>query len=302
MVIVVRQVLLLLLFAAAGYTLCKTTKADSSHAKLLSCLELYVFLPSNVFNTFSNNFTSAYLQDRYPLLLASAGLLLVLSLLAIPVSAALTRDRYRRQVLRYSLTIPNYGYVGYALAGSLFGDEVLLSVMFFALPFVFFVNTLGYCMLTNARLSWKRLLNPVTLSVFAGAVVGLSGVQLPPVAGSFLGKAAACVGPISMLLTGMVVSEYRLSSLLRRKETYVVAALRLLVIPCAAAGCLHLLGLDWAVLPSLMVLAMPCGLNTVVFPRLVGEDCESGASLAFVTSLLCCLTIPLSLALFGVSG
>jgi predicted permease len=49
-----------------------------------------------------------------------------------------------------------------------------------------------------------------------------------------------------------------------------------------------------------LVLAMPCGLNTIIFPKLVGEDCEIGASLACVSTILSCISIPLVLAVFGV--
>ena len=46
---------------------------------------------------------------------------------------------------------------------------------------------------------------------------------------------------------------------------------------------------------------MPCGMNTIVFPKLVGQDCRTGAGLACVTSILCCITIPLCLWLFGIT-
>ena len=64
---------------------------------------------------------------------------------------------------------------------------------------------------------------------------------------------------------------------------------------------LKLLGLNWLVLPALMVLAMPCGMNTIVFPKLVGQDCKPGAALAFITTLSCIATIPLCMWILGVS-
>lgn len=299
MIIVIEQVLLLVVFAAIGYALAKGKKADSKHAKLLSCLELYVFLPATVFNTFANNFTPEYLVQKYPLLLVSAAILIVTVLAAQPIAKCLSKDPYQQNVLRYSLAVPNYGYIGYALAGGIFGSQMLLNVMIFALPLSLYTYTAGYCMLTKTKLSVKRLFNPVTLALFAGAVVGLCGIDLPQVADTFLSKAAGCMAPVSMLLTGIVISEYKLTSLLSHWYTYLVAALRLIVLPCAAALILLCLSLQEAVIPTLMVMAMPCGLNTIVFPKLVGESCETGASLAFVTSLLCCITIPLCLFFFG---
>ena len=34
------------------------------------------------------------------------------------------------------------------------------------------------------------------------------------------------------------------------------------------------------VLTALMMHAMPCGMNTIVFPKLVGQDCRTGAGRA----------------------
>ena len=48
------------------------------------------------------------------------------------------------------------------------------------------------------------------------------------------------------------------------------------------------------------IYALPCGLNTVVFPKLVGENCSVGASLAFVSNILACITIPLVMSLAGI--
>ena len=67
---------------------------------------------------------------------------------------------------------------------------------------------------------------------------------------------------------------------------------------CAIAGALALLGLDDVVIPALMMYAMPCGLNTIIVPRLIGEDCKPGAALALLSNLLACVTVPLCVLLF----
>ena len=283
-----------------GYTLCKTKLADHKHSKLLSVLGFYIFLPANVFKTFANNFTVEYLSEQYPLLIVSAILVAALMLIGIPVGRLMSKDPYQQAVYRYSLISSNYGYVGYALAGSIFGDHVLLSVMMFAIPLSIYTYSVGYCILTKKKLSFRRLVNPVNIALLAGAVVGILGIPLPSIATTFLSKAQACMGPVSMLLTGMVISEYDMKTMLTNKMVYVMSALRLLVIPCCAALVMLTLGLRSLMLPVLLTMALPCGMNTIVFPKLVGEDCKTGAALACVTSVLCCLTIPLCLRLFGV--
>jgi len=229
MTVVFEQVLMLVLFAAAGYVLCKKHLSDSKHTKLLSTLEIYVFLPGTVFNTFSKNFTVAYLREKYVLVLISAAVLVIVAVSMHFFSKVLTKDDYRRSVYTYSLSIPNYGYMGYALAGSLFGSETLLNVMIYALPLSMYVYTIGYCMLTKTKLNLKKLLNPVLISMGIGMVVGLVGWQPPALVSTMAEKAAACMAPVSMLLTGMVISEYRFRELLRNKMNYLVSGLRLVV-------------------------------------------------------------------------
>ena len=81
-----------------------------------------------------------------------------------------------------------------------------------------------------------------------------------------------------------------------------MTALRLIVIPVVIGGILLLLGQDAAVPTAVLMFAMPCGLNTIVFPKMVGEDCRVGASLAFLSNICACITIPLVFALFGIGG
>ena len=316
------QILLLLLFISLGYIMSKLGKVDKSHSKLLSSLGFYIFLPANVFKTFSNNFTVEYLTQKYPLVLISAVFVVVMYIAGKFIAKALTKEPYTRCVYEYSMISSNYGYVGYTLAQAIFGDTMLLNVMMFAVPLSIYTYSLGYCSLTKNKLSLKKLMGPVNIALVAGALVGLLkpytvsffvtylpgfvefikpvGTPLLALIENFLSKAQGAMGPVSMLLTGMVISEYSLKDMLGQKSVYVISALRLIVIPCVVCGLMLIIGLKEFITPVLIMLALPCGLNTIVFPKLIGEDCRPGAALACVTSVLCCFTIPLCLWLFGV--
>jgi predicted permease len=171
--------------------------------------------------------------------------------------------------------------------------------MMFSIPISCYTYTVGYCMLTRSKVSLKKLFNPINIAMLVGAAVGLLGWKVPTVAESFFAKAAGCMAPAGMLLMGMVISEYKLKELFLNKQAYVITFFRLLMIPCLVGWVLQLFSLEILLLPTLLIMAMPCGSNTVIFPKLVGEDCKTGAALALITSILCCLTIPLCLFLFG---
>ena len=82
---------------------------------------------------------------------------------------------------------------------------------------------------------------------------------------------------------------------------YLVSILRLIVIPTVAVLVLKFLNLENVILPALLVYSMPCGLNTVVFPKLVDEDCETGAALTLISTTLSMATIPLLFHFFQIS-
>ena len=298
MSVVFEKILFLIILASAGFVLCKTGVADHKQAKLLSVLEVYLFLPANSLKTYSVNFTVDYFRKNYYLILVSLAVLVVVLVLADLVAKRLTDDPYRRTVYRYSLIFANYGLIGQPLTADLFGNLVLQDAMVFTFPMGLCAYTIGYSMLSKSGLNLKKLINPPIIAILTGALIGLTGIQLPSAVSTTLEKAAACISPVGMILAGMVISEFDIRTLLRRKSDYIVVLCRLVLFPCAIAGALALLGLDDVVIPALMMYAMPCGMNTIIVPRLIGEDCESGAALALISNLLACITIPLCVSLF----
>lgn len=295
MFIVLKQVAILLLFAIIGFVLCKAGKINHTHSKFLSTLVVFIFLPATTFKSFSTNFTIKYITEKYDIILTSAIGVIVISTVSFYLSKVLTKDKYRRAVYTYSLTVPNSGYMGIPLTKAVFGDAMLLNVLLFALPINIYLYSIGYCSLTKTKLTFKKLLNPPLIAIGLGAIVGLSGLKLPEFATDFLSTASAPMGPSTMLILGMTLSEYKLGKLLKIKMNYLVSILRLVIIPTLAVLILKLIGYENVILPALIVYSMPCGLNTVVFPKLVDEDCETGAALALISTALSVITIPLML-------
>ena len=296
MLIVMQQVLILFLFIVAGYLLCKTGLVKAEHMPILSTLLVYVFCPCVSFVSFVKNFTAEYLTQKYPLLLIALGILLATWLLAKPLSGLFARQGYARTLYEYSFIVPNYGYMGTALCVGLFGEAALLDLTVFTMPLTVFVGSVGFNMLTRqsgGKLALKRIFTPTMIAVLLGAVVSLSGLQLPMAVATVTQKAADCMAPVSMLLTGIVISQFRLKELLADKRSYVVSLIRMALIPVALFGVVKLLGLEEYLTMVILVYAMPCGMNTIIYPKLIGEDCRIGASLVLVSTLLALVAVPL---------
>ncbi|MBS7298873.1 MAG: AEC family transporter [Eubacteriales bacterium] len=293
MIIITEQILLLFIFMLIGYTLGKTGLIDRKESRVLSTLLVYLFFPCTIFKAFYTNFNIANLSVYYPLTLSGIVILGIIIVFASIMSKYLGKDEYEKKIYKYTLIIANFGYMGYAVAEGLFGTDGLLNMILFAMPFSCFTYTAGYCMLTKRELSLKRLINPVMIAIFLGAVFGLTGIKIPKLAKTAVLKSSSCMAPISMLLAGITISEYKIKELITDKNVYIACAFRLIIIPVTLLLVLRQFAPENIVRSAVLLTAMPCGLNTIIFPRLIGENCKTGAKLAFVSNILALATIPL---------
>lgn len=284
------------IFMTIGYLLKKGNLMPDSTGTVLSKLELYIFLPALCFNTFSSNLRTDVLADKLPLLGWSLVLLAVTYGLSIPLSMMFSRERMTRAIYSYAFTVPNLGYLGYPLVGAVFGQQVLLDFMIFTLPFNLFIYTVGMYILNPARVfNLKKVLNPIIISILAGAVIGLSGLTMPPFVGNTMSTASACVGPIAMLLTGFVLARSPFLDMLRNYKMYIAGAVRLVFLPVFIGGLMYIIGVDRNItLIVCTMLVLPMGLNNVVFPEAFGGDSKTGAQSCFVSNIMGVITVPIA--------
>lgn len=283
-----------------GYFLCKRSLVSFENSKILSSLLVYVFLPFNTFRTFANNFTVEYISQKYNMILTSLAVVLIIMALSPFLVNRLTKDSYEKHIYKYSLVVPNYAYMGYPLAENLLGSAGLMNIMIFALPVTVYIYTIGFAVLTKRGVELKKILSPTMVAVILGMIVGLLQIPIPGVVATILKNASSCMGPVGMLLTGIVISEFKLKEILGDVNIYIITIIRLIVVPAVVGAILRMFGVDELTQIAVLFLALPCGLNTIIFPKMVEENCKIGAGLALTSSVLACLTIPVLLTIFAI--
>ena len=294
------QLLVLYIFIATGFLLGKLLKDKVQHTSILSVLLVNVFLPAKVFKSFASNFTVTFITQKYTLLIASIVLLLLLVALAPLIAKWLGKNKTEQNVYKYSVPISNYAYLGYVLIENVFGSSFLTDFIFFAIPFIFYTYTFGYAILTNGGCNLKKLLNPITVAIVLGAMVGITGLNLPAPIQSVISGASSCVGPLSMILTGIVLSTFNLGELFTNVKAYLFLIIKMGVIPAVCLGLCLLLGIKEIGFMVLIITCMPCGLNPIVFSKLVGEDCKPGARLVVLSHIIAMVSLPLWLSLINI--
>lgn len=298
----VKSVLILAVFIVLGFVLSKAKIINNSHSQLLSGILVYIFLPCKIFSTMITNFTVEYIKEKYVILLYGIGLLLFFLIIAKLTSGLFSKDKYEKSVYIYSIVTPNLGYLGYPIVESIFGEIGLLNFIVFSTPTNIFATTAGYCILTKTKFSFLSLIKkPPIIFTFLGAIIGMSGIKIAAdgVIMSVVKDASNCLAPISMLLVGMVISEYKLLEFLKEKRIYVMTALRLIIIPFILGGALVLIRAPKdVILSAVSMYSMSFGFNPIVFGKLVGEDCKLGAGLACISTIVGCITIPFVISFF----
>lgn len=292
-----KQLFVMYVFILLGWYFGRIKKEVGEKSNILSYLLVNLFFPCKLFLNFSTNFTVSYLRDNYLTVFISLGILAALVVLGHLIPKALTKEPYERKVYNYSTSVSNYAYFGYVLVEQTLGEAAMNNLMVFCIPFALYCYTFGVAMLMNRGNSFKSLINTVTVSIALGIVWGLLSLPVPEAIRTTMQNASSCVGPVSMVLVGLVLSTFPLKSLIPNKAVWAFCGIRLMVVPFAVWILCKLLGLVMtlpeSVYPSAVLMAcMPCGLNTVVFPRMIGQDCRLGAKLILLSCILSCATIP----------
>ena len=300
---------LLILFSCLllGFILNKCKILPENAGTVLSRLETYLLVPAVSFSAFSQHCTPTSLyENRFLVIYATLAIVLAVGMSYVIACFFGLKDAYKKNIYRYSLTFGNFGFVGNAIVPAILGgDEFLYKYLLFTLPLSFVVYLWGVPILTPKEKRsgniLKSILNVPMITLFVGAVVGLTGLGkvLPDFVNDTVTSLKNCMGPIAMILCGFVIASYPFKNLLSEVRIYIVTLLRLFVLPTILVGVLYLCGARENVLPyALFAFATPMGLNTVVYPSAFGGDPKTGAGMALISHTFCVVSIPIMYAIF----
>lgn len=302
---VIFQIAVLFTFILIGFILCRLNLLPKESGVVFSKLENKILMPAVVINTFHANCTLENISQKWIFIVYSTVILIFCIVSAFIISKFLSKNPYMQKVYRYSMCVSNFGFVGTAMVSGIYGaDSIeLFDYMMFTLPLNLFTYSIGISWLvpnSEKSFSLKAFVNPIFISLFIGAGLGLLSIPKYRLLTTIITNTADCMAPIAMILTGFVIGSYSLKSLFRQWQTYVVAGVRLIGLPALTAIILRFINApNEIVIASLCANAMPLGLNTVIIPSAYGESPQAGASMALVSQLSAVVTIPILFYLFS---
>lgn len=309
------QMLKMFAFIILGYLLRKTKVLPENAYITMSRLETYIFVPALTLHNWMTNCNVNTLRENFVLIIYGSVMILCAMVLSYPLSRLFVKNvdssegEYQRCIYKYAMTFSNTAYVGNVLVLGIWGSQTFFKYSMFMFGANLLCGSWGlFILIPKGRANGnvlketlKRIFAPPFIALFVGLFAGLFQVQqyLPDFAVDVLSEASACMGPVAMLLAGVVIGGYDLKELLTYKKVYVASLMRLIVIPTCFIFVLQLLGTSMEIITfALISFATPLGLNTVVYPASYGGDVKTGASMAVISHTLAVITIPLMCLLF----
>jgi len=312
-----QQVAILLLFIIIGYFFRKKNLINDGAKKTMAALLVNLFTPAYSIASLSQQLSIEKIKDYGIYFIAGIILTVFAILLAIIFARLLGREKLQRNILKYAFAFGNIGYFGYPVVGAVFGEPTKALMILFCIPMSVGINTFGYAVLTAKvtdhqsvedvvqKRTWaqklKFLYSAPFIGTIVGLIIGLLPITMPKFVIDILNVAGNCQSATAMLLTGAVLANVPFLKLFTSIKPYIVGFIRLLVLPVIVGGILyivHLCGVSGETFKtvyrlSVIVAAMPVGMNVVVYPESCGMDSTEGAKMCFMSYILALGALPL---------
>lgn len=297
------EIIKLFVIMFMGYAVVKAGLMKSSESKSVSVIMVYLVIPCVILNAFQVEYTP---DVQKGLLLACAAAVAV-HILFLLLTAILKKPLHLDVIERATIIYSNAGILVIPLVQELLGQEyVIYSSAYIAIQLILIWTHCKNMLCEEDKLEWKKvLLNVNIISIIAGVVLFIFRIQLPSGAQDVLNMMNNMIGPLGMLLAGMVIAEVPLKTVFTRKRIYLSAALRLFIYPVFVLGLMKVIQTFASIQDSKQILLTvylasitPACATVTSMAQLYDKDAAYSSSLYVLTTLLSIATMPVMVGLF----
>lgn len=301
--LLMEEIIKLFVIMFMGYVVVKAGLMKSSESKSVSVIMVYLVIPCVILNAFQVEYTP---DVQKGLLLACAAAVAV-HILFLLLTAILKKPLHLDVIERATIIYSNAGILVIPLVQELLGQEyVIYSSAYIAVQLILIWTHCKNMLCEEDKLEWKKvLLNVNIISIIAGVVLFIFRIQLPSGAQDILNMMNNMIGPLGMLLAGMVIAEVPLQTVFTRKRSYLSAALRLLIYPVFVLILMKIIQTFAGIQDSKQILLTiylasitPACATVTSMAQLYDKDAAYSSSLYVLTTLLSIATMPVMVGLY----
>ena len=302
-ILLMQEIIKLFVIMFMGYAVVKAGLMKASESKSVSVILVYLVNPCVIVNAFQVEYTPEVQKGLILAVMAAV----VIHLLYLLLTAVLKHPLHLNVIERATAIYSNAGILVIPLVQVLLGQEyVIYSSAFITVQLVLLWTHCKSMLCEESKLEWKKiLLNVNIISIFVGVILFVSRVSLPSGVQSVLGMMNNLMGPLGMLLAGMVIADVSMKNVFLRKRNYLSAALRLLIYPVLSLAVMKIISLfapvsDFKQILLTVYLASvtPACTTVTSMAQLYDKDAGYASSLYVLTTLLSIVTMPVMVYLY----
>lgn len=297
---VVQQIVVMLLIAGIGLVLRRRGMLDQAGMRGVNLIVLNVALPAMILMVTQQSFSPDSKRDFLIILAAGLGIV-ALSGAVLRVVARKWLPEKRQAVFTGLCAMPNAGFMGLPLVTAMYGapGALLLAAYIMAFNLLLFTQFERYFDPSAASLR-RTVTNLGLMACVVSLALFMLDIRLPHPVPSLLNQLGSLTTPLTMLLAGARMMDFRFKDL-RDASLWAIVALRLVFIPLAVFVVMRALGATGLVLGVLVLASsMPPAVSALMFAERYGKDTAYAATGVSVATVLCVVSIPFVLWVTGV--
>lgn len=305
MYVVATSVFLLFALIFLGFFIGKRQIIRQECTPDISNFILKVTMPVTVFCAIAEQRGAGMLDLCGKILLAVALLHTCFGLLGLLFVRILPVPDEEKGVWVYNMIFSNNGFMGLPLALSIYGSRGMFFMAIGNVVSNFLIFSVGVRLLTwkypvKEQISLKKmLLNNINIAVVIGFIFCLGNVPVPELMGKLLGYISNITSGLSMIVVGLSLSRMPFREVFADKKMFLLAGLRLLLLPLALIGILKLLpgAMDQTMFGILVLTAaLPSSSAQSMITEQYSANVQAAARAVFLTTLFSVVTVPAVMA------
>ncbi len=299
-----RQVFALFLMMALGFILVKMKIVRSKDSKPVSNILVYIIVPAAMIHAFQIDYTpeikDGFIFSLWVGVVIQIGILFLIRLLKRPL--------HLTGVEMSSIMYSNAGNLVIPLITAAMGEEWVIYASPYMSVQMILIWTYGNILIEEKpKVQIKKILtNPNVIAILIGVILFLARIKLPPLIGSTLSSISACLGPMSMIMLGMLLAAVDYKKVFTNSRIYLVILLKMVILPALVLVLLkftplYLLHPEGKILLLIVLLATitPSATTVVQIAQLHDKTPEYASAINMATTVVALVTMPLMIFLYS---
>ena len=302
-ILLLNQIVQLFLMILMGILLVKSGVLRAGQSKSLSVVVLYIVMPCVIIHAFQVDYTK---EIRNGLLLALLAAVII-HLIMLLVTEVLSRLCHMDAVEKVSVIYSNSGNLIIPIVTGVLGEEWVIYSSAFMCVQLILMWTHGKSVLCGEKGgNLKKILTNVNMiAILLGIVLFLLRIKLPSILEGTIASVSSMVGPISMIITGMLIGGMSLKKIVGYHRVWLMTFFRMILIPAIILIVLKVSGLsglhpdgDTILLISFLASITPAASTMTQMAQIYGKDADYASVINVVTTVVCIITMPLMVLIY----